>query len=67
MYGEFESSIVDYGPDDYGGPENNKRTRNQHPSHPLPSAYGESYFNRLLNKRQTKPTLPKIPEAESGR
>ncbi|XKL61270.1 hypothetical protein PGB90_008327 [Kerria lacca] len=61
MYGEFESSTVDYGPQN-ANRQRNKRSRN-HSSQQIPS-YGESYFSRILSKRQT---LPKIPESESGR
>lgn len=64
MYGEFENSNVDYGPRAGNDRQRNKRTRN-YPPQPPPPSYGESYFNRLLTKRQT--TLPKIPQSESGR
>lgn len=63
MYGEFETSTVDYGPQ-FNDPQRNKRTRN-YPPQPQSTTYGgESYFSRLLNKRQT---LPKTPQSESGR
>lgn len=64
MYGEFENSNVDYGPPVGGARQQNKRTRH-YPPQPPPSLYGDSYFNRLLAKRQT--TLPNTPQSESGR
>ncbi|XP_065206360.1 protein spaetzle 3-like [Planococcus citri] len=63
MYGEFETSNVDYGPQ-FNDPQRNKRTRNYPPQPPSATYGGESYFSRILNKRQT---LPKTPQSESGR
>lgn len=59
MYGEFESSTVDYGPPS----GNQRRTKRTRPPQPIPS-YGDSYFSKILTKRQT---LPKIPQSDTGR